>query len=165
MTSLPAFDYNDLIVEGARRRGTPEQVRIVEEDFAKPVQSDEDLARIAGIILPLYFHKYDDEIGRQIAETTRFSAAAWNRFLSDVLPKWSVLDRLHEIQVPTLVIGTTDDWVTPMEVGAKRIHERLPNSELMVFEHSGHFPFIEEQGRFLQEVGEWIGALPHDVPT
>ena len=35
ITSLPAFDYQDLINEGAPRRGTPEQVHAAESEFAR----------------------------------------------------------------------------------------------------------------------------------
>jgi len=29
----------------------------------------------------------------------------------------------------------------------------------VIFEESGHFPFIEEQAKFLSIVGEWIARL------
>ena len=160
ITSLPAFDYQDLLNEGARHRGTPEQVHAVENEFARGTGSDENLKRLAGIVLPLYFHRYDPEIGRQIGERIIYSAMAWDRGFDDLLPAWSVVDQLHEIQTPTLVVAGADDWATPMEVCSQRIHDGLPNSRMLTFEHSGHFPFIEEQDRFLTEVGDWIAALP-----
>jgi proline iminopeptidase len=64
-----------------------------------------------------------------------------------------------EITVPTLVMAGRDDWITPPREGAERLHAALPNSERVVFEDSGHFPFIEEQARFQKIVGEWIARL------
>ena len=76
------------------------------------------------------------------------------------IPSYNVLPRLSEITVPTLVIAGRDDWITPPREGAERIHAALPNSELVIFEDSGHFPFIEEQARFLTIVREFIERLP-----
>ena len=67
---------------------------------------------------------------------------------------------MHKIQTPTLVAAGVGDRVAPVEVCSQRIHDGLPNSKMLTFEHSGHFPFIEEQDRFLTEVGDWIVALP-----
>jgi pimeloyl-ACP methyl ester carboxylesterase len=32
----------------------------------------------------------------------------------------------------------------------------LPHSRLVIFEHSGHLPFVEEPERFLAVAGEWL---------
>lgn len=159
ITSLPAFDYEDLIKSGARRRGTPEQAHTVEHEFARGTGTDANLRRLAGIVMPLYFHSYDPEIGRRIGERITYSAMAWDRGFDDLLPTWSLVDRLHDINTPTLVAAGGDDWVTPKEVCSQRLHDGLPNSTMITFEHSGHFPFIEEQDRFLTEVGAWIAGL------
>jgi proline iminopeptidase len=36
------------------------------------------------------------------------------------------------------------------------MHERIPNSELVVFEQSGHFPYIEEPEAFFDAVRGWL---------
>ena len=46
-----------------------------------------------------------------------------------------------------------------MEQGAERLHKALSNSEMVVFEESGHFPFIEEPGRFVSTVMAWLQGL------
>jgi proline iminopeptidase len=33
----------------------------------------------------------------------------------------------------------------------------IPNSELVIFEESGHLPFVEEQDRFMQAVRRFMG--------
>lgn len=35
----------------------------------------------------------------------------------------------------------------------------LPNSQLVVFENSGHFPFIEEHDAYLATVRDWLAGL------
>ena len=105
-----------------------------------------------GAVFPLYFHRYDPVVGEAIGQSTRFSAAAFNRGFVECLPEFNLLSRLGEIETPTLVMGGRHDWITPLEQGAERIHSLLPNSELAIFEDSGHMLMIEEQTAFLETV-------------
>lgn len=51
-------------------------------------------------------------------------------------------DKLTDLKTPTLIIwGALDTW-TPLS-GAEQFHQRLPNSELMIFEDTGHVPMEE----------------------
>ena len=70
-----------------------------------------------------------------------------------------MLDRLGEIDVPTLVLCGTDDFVTPYEQGSARIHWGIPGSKLVIFEHSAHMIFAEEQQKFLSLVREFAAGL------
>ena len=72
--------------------------------------------------------------------------------------------------MPTLVISGRDDWVTPPTQGGKRIHDAIPNSQLVIFEQSGHWPFIEEKAYFRQVLTDWLDQfvsipLPCDKET
>ena len=61
---------------------------------------------------------------------------------------------LGVIQVPTLVIHGDSD---PMPVSyAVRIHEAMPNSELVVAENSGHWLFIEATEQFRSSVDNFL---------
>jgi proline iminopeptidase len=51
------------------------------------------------------------------------------------------------------------DWITPPAQAAERLHAGLPNSKLVIFEESGHFPFIEEYDKFVTTVRDWIRNL------
>jgi proline iminopeptidase len=53
-----------------------------------------------------------------------------------------VVDRLHRITQPALVISGLHDEVAPPV--AAQIHCGLPNSEIKVFPNSSHTPFFEE---------------------
>ncbi len=68
---------------------------------------------------------------------------------------WSVVPRLGEISGPTLILVGQDDFICPPSP-AKIMHERIPNSELVVFERSGHFPYLEEPDAFLDAVCGWL---------
>lgn len=159
LTSLPAWDYEDTILANARARGTPEQIDFVENGLTDPVADDDAMKEIWGLILPLYFKDYDPEIGAALAANMSCSAAAFNRGFIECLPQFNVLSRLKEITAPTLVLAGRYDWITPVVECSERLHAGIPNSELVVFEESAHFPHIEEQERFLTVVGDWLDKL------
>ena len=67
-----------------------------------------------------------------------------------LLPGWSVMDRLHEIQVPTLVLAGREDFLFPPEHQAI-LADRLPNAELEIVERAGHNPH-DERPRVVREL-------------
>ena len=159
--TAPALDYPEVIRANAvARASTPQQVEGVNRFLqAEAFPSDVALEETLALILPFYFKHYDAKVGKEIGKGIHYSAAASNHVFSTCIPSFNTLSRLSEITVPTLVIAGRDDWITPPRQGAERIHAALPNSELVIFEESGHFPFIEEQAKFLSIVGEWIARL------
>jgi len=70
-------------------------------------------------------------------------------------------DRLHEITTPTLVTGGRFDEVTPAITAA--VHEAIPGSEYVVFEHSSHTAHLEERALYMSVLGDFLSktdALP-----
>ena len=158
-TTYPAWDYIDVILEKAREIGTPEEVAAIETRFFNHVANDEDMEELAAEIGGLYFHDRDSEAARHVNTDARYSAAAYNRGFLDIHAQHSVVDRLGEIAVPTLVLCGSDDFVTPYEQGSARIHWGIPGSKLVLFERSAHMIFAEEQQKFLALVREFAGDL------
>jgi proline iminopeptidase len=154
----PAFDYMPTAQANAAARGTPEALAALDEVFAQNKNDDSYLRSLWMRILPLYFKRYDPHIGRAMDEATSYSAAAWNQAKANCLPKFNTLARLKEITAPTLVLGGADDWLTPAEQ-SRRIHAELPKSELVIFEDSGHFLYIEETDKFIATVRNWLAKL------
>ncbi len=62
------------------------------------------------------------------------------------LKDWDITDQLHQIRTPTLLLSGRFDEATPTIVRA--IHERIPGSEWILFEHSSHTPHLEEPAAF-----------------
>jgi L-proline amide hydrolase len=67
---------------------------------------------------------------------------------------FDITDQLGEIDVPVLLICGEHDEVRPEVVAA--IHERLRDSEYVVFEGCSHMPHIEEPHRFLEVVSAFL---------
>ena len=157
-STAPVMDYIPVIQANAAARGTSDALAALGEAFGRPMRDDSDFRSIWMRLLPMYFKRYDARIGKVMDEMTSYSAAAWNHGNADCLPKFNSLARLKEITVPTLVLGGADDYITPPEQ-VRRIHAGLPNTEIAIFEESGHFPFIEETGKFVKTVRDWIIKL------
>jgi proline iminopeptidase len=62
---------------------------------------------------------------------------------------------LGAITAPTLILLGEDDFICPPS-RAKIMRERIPDSELVVFERSGHFAHAEEPEAFFDAVRGWL---------
>jgi proline-specific peptidase len=73
------------------------------------------------------------------------------------LQSWDVTERLGEIRVPTLITGGHYDEARPAHLAI--LAERIANSELVIFEHSSHTAFIEEEARYLSVVNDFLARV------
>lgn len=71
---------------------------------------------------------------------------------------FEVEDQLKEIQVPTLVVGGRHDPTVPVEESIA-IHESIPNSRLLVLEHSGHGAEGTDEAIFRDTVLRFLSDL------
>lgn len=53
-----------------------------------------------------------------------------------------------QLTVPTLIVWGSEDRELPLRPHAERLRQLVPSSELVVFEGSGHFPFLDQAARF-----------------
>jgi proline iminopeptidase len=70
---------------------------------------------------------------------------------------WSVLDRLGEIKVPTLVIAGASDFVFPPEA-QHDLASRIPNARLHLVERAGHDPWLENPDDFFPVLRSFLSA-------
>lgn len=147
-----AWDYGDeLAANIARKEPTPEMRAAFD---AEPPASDAEFARMVETIMPLYFHRPDPAASRRFLEDVIWSASAYARY-AEILESYDVVARLGEITASTLVIVGQHDSITP-PVEAERLQQGIPNSELVVFERSGHMPYVEETDAFASLVRDWL---------
>jgi len=71
---------------------------------------------------------------------------------------FDVMQRLGEIDAPTLVITGTADLLTPHKYGAF-LAEHIPNARLVTVEGGGHMMALEQPGPVARAVAEFISAL------
>lgn len=67
---------------------------------------------------------------------------------------WSIIDRLHQINAPTLLISGRHDEATPAVV--QPFADRIADVRWTIFENSSHLPHIEETEGFLALVEGFV---------
>jgi proline iminopeptidase len=67
----------------------------------------------------------------------------------------SYADRLGEVRAPSLIMAGRHDPEAPLEC-SQELLEGIADSRLVVFEHSGHAPFIEEPALFTKILAEFL---------
>ncbi len=75
------------------------------------------------------------------------------------LTGYDLLHRLDRIRVPTLIIWGRDDLVVPAADAAGFL-ERIPGSELVVFDECGHVPMAEHPTRFNRLLARFCATAP-----
>ena len=134
---------------------TPAQRRAFED---RPFEDDADMLSTLQALLPLYFHRPEPDLMATLSASMVASSeasAAGGRCLAD----YDVREDLGRISVPTLVLAGRHDFILPPDVTAEPLAAGVPGAELVVFERSGHFPFIEENDAFLRVVRRFLRSL------
>lgn len=75
------------------------------------------------------------------------------------LKDWDIVDRLGEIRAPTLVLSGRYDEATPAI--ARTVHNGIPHSRWVLFEHSSHMPHLEEPEKFMQVLAAFLDEIEH----
>jgi L-proline amide hydrolase len=74
------------------------------------------------------------------------------------LKRWSIIDRVHRIVAPTLLISGKYDEATPAVV--QPFADGIKGARWEIFENSSHLPHVEETELCMQVVGDFLDA--HD---
>lgn len=74
---------------------------------------------------------------------------------SQLVNGWTVMDRLGEIQVPTLVLAGRQDFLYPPEHQAI-LADRLPNADLVLIERAGHNPHMERPAEVIEAIRRFL---------
>ncbi len=69
---------------------------------------------------------------------------------------WTVMDRLGELEAPTLVMAGRDDFVFPPECQGE-MAAGIPGASLRIIEHAGHNPHEEQHDEVMNAVSEFLG--------
>ncbi len=110
-------------------------------------------------LVPEMFHGERDpgDVDWMLAECMRLPLGALTAILFDQSVQ-DYRESVKTIDIPTLICWGRHDALLPVS-GAYDLHERIPRSELVLFEQSGHCPFLEEAEKFNATVGEFVTRL------
>ena len=122
---------------------------------AKPEGGDTELQNAWHAVMPVYFHDFPTEL-LIATDRTLFREHA---FVLGTPATFSFDTRaaLPGLAVPTLVGVGKWDAILPVS-HSEALRSAIPGAELVVFDRSGHFPFIEERDRFLEVIRSFLGG-------
>jgi proline iminopeptidase len=127
--------------------------------FHGHMKDDDDLRNHFAKILPLYSTTYTPDKGQKLLDRKIFRAKTHNAFFQREFPKYDIRDRLHEIEVPTLILAGRKDWITPLRF-AEELYEGLQNVRLVIFEDTGHSINSDDPENFRRVTTEFILGPP-----
>lgn len=131
----------------ARRGYSPKQVELARRWFNGEIEPREWM-RILMRIGPAYSYRKGLPLlwltARELMEGWRAKMRPEALIFAgpSLLKGWSVMDRLDEIEVPTLVIAGREDFVFPPEAQVQLV-AGIPNARLAIIERAGHNPHSE----------------------
>lgn len=67
---------------------------------------------------------------------------------------WNRIPEMAGLNIPSLILVGKYDELTP--ACSEKMHQTLPNSEMVVFENSSHMPFFEEPEHYFQVLGDFL---------
>ncbi|KAI0061232.1 proline iminopeptidase, partial [Artomyces pyxidatus] len=76
------------------------------------------------------------------------------RMFGGVLPTWSIVNRLHSIRIPVLVVNGAEDMAQDLVV--EPFFWRIDKVKWVTFGKSSHMPFWEERERYMQLVADFM---------
>lgn len=80
--------------------------------------------------------------------------------VTGTLKDWDVMDRLGEIEVPTLLVGGRYDECRPAHL--EEMHRRIPGSQLAIIEDASHLCFAEKPEEFTALVNSFLDRTDSD---
>jgi len=140
----------------------------LQDEWAGNYQTEAELNDIVLRELKFYFAKYDERAAAYLAASSHLvpvRTAPLKVFNDEEVPTMDLRESLAAIRVPTLVIAGRHDFVTNAAM-AEDIAAHIDGARLEVFEHSGHFSFVEERQRFHDVVAAFVQeGTPSDAPA
>jgi len=93
-------------------------------------------------------------MGKAMKSSLQFSIdrAAFN---FSEMRAWNVRGELGNLEACTLIMAGKHDKATPSKL-ARDLHKKIKGSKLVIFDKSGHFPFLDEPEKFRRAVLEFL---------
>lgn len=78
-------------------------------------------------------------------------------FVMNELNRYNITEHLHEITVPSLIIGGNHDvHVSP--TWSEMMAKDIPGAQFVMMEQSGHFPWLDEPQNFFSQIDQFLNV-------
>lgn len=151
--------WGDLGANIARNRTSEDSVMLAEFS-GDPTGDAAAFERYMMVFFRSYFYDVElgDSLNMKVTDTTRKNMGLLaSTPLNRAIRNYDIVDRLSEIEVPTLIVHGRQD-VIPVGY-AEEIHDHIPGSELVILEQCGHFPYIEKPAEFFDIIGAFMDEV------
>ncbi|MBW4544865.1 MAG: alpha/beta hydrolase [Symplocastrum torsivum CPER-KK1] len=155
IATVPDSRFLQRAKEILAQRGTEEQKAIAQRLWDGTFENEEQLREYFQVMAPMYSITYDPESRQKGWDRAILSADAINVAFGGFLRSYNVLDQLHKITSPTLVIGGRHDWICPPEF-SEEIAKAIPKADLRIFENSGHSVRADEPEALLDAIAGFL---------
>ena len=156
MVTAAHAGFNGRARQIVAERGSPGQIAVCAQLWAGQLDSDEKLRHYYEVMGPLYALKYDPVAGAAGRARGILAPDALNQAFAPggFLQTFDLRPELPAITAPTLIIAGLHDWICPPEF-SQEIHQRIPHSQLQVFEGSSHSLRMDEPERMIRAIRDF----------
>jgi len=155
--TAPANDYMDEIMANIQKRNPSPEVINALNTTPSNIQECKDMMKTLN---SLYFNNITPDLEKMAYKT--IDNMIFNPEImainDNLMASYNVVSQLSKIKVPTLIMVGKEDFICPPSQ-AQRMHEKIPNSDLIIFENSGHYIFYEEPEKFNKIIRDWVKKL------
>jgi len=140
-----------LIGTGARLRVAPELLSLIRDGIENPSSWLKNLVR------PLY-SRVAPEVGEEIIEKIARLGAAVQ--LNDMLccDKFDIMDEVHQLKVPTLLLCGSEDYMTPPKYGSY-LAAKIQGANLAIIDGGTHLVFAEKSEAANQAIEQFLAGI------
>jgi len=145
----------------AKRGYSSATVKTAQRFYNGQIEPNEFLPSMMRLARAYYHHPSPLLLAREIVTVgmrTKSRPEAQIFAFSQLLKDWTVMDRLSEIKVPTLVLAGRDDFQFPPEHQAA-LAAGIPNAHLEIIERAGHNAPTERPAEVIQAVRDFLAAV------
>jgi proline iminopeptidase len=114
------------------------------------------------VLYPHFFYKLVPYEFKRGFYTVYFDSLSKKESLAADATDLDMRSQLRKVTAPVLVVAGRHDLMTPPDQSLE-LASGLPKSKLVVMEHSGHFPFFEENYMFTEWVRQFMVATNTNV--
>jgi len=160
VVTAPSYKFIEKAKGIVKNKGTKEQQEMAQVLWDGAFESNDQQAKYYEVMAPLYSYSYENTPEAMIArehakKRSNRSYEALNEGFRGFLRQYDVIDDLPSFKIPTLIIGGRHDWITPIEASIL-MSEKIPNSQLVVFENSSHGVLKDEHEKFISTVKDFV---------
>jgi proline iminopeptidase len=122
-----------------------------------PATSDESLEAFIAQVLPLFLHRPEKSLplAQEQLSGPISSYAFASQYAADAAFPIDQTKSLGAIRAKVLIMVGRHDYICPVAL-SERLHEGIAESQLVIFEESGHLPWLEEPNAFFAELERFL---------